>query len=261
MKSKLTCESDTNNHRFFEDSLIFVQNIKEIRSQIKNIKAILQKNNLTVIRGGINSIECKTMINSLIDNRKKLPIIQGRRSKNDLLRESIKYAVGGTYYHPRALEIFYCPLGRNKQHTKVSLKLIKVRNIFYGQDENFASKANGEYFTLPRVHRYPRGGGFMAPHVDIEAPNATKDIEDSPYYVVSLCLSKHGEDYEQGGGYIVRDSKIYNFDKYTLPGDIVIYTRKTCHGVLEVDPERVLVWEKKGGRSYMFVMPSKGTGE
>ena len=50
-------------------------------------------------------------------------------------------------------------------------------------------------------------------------------------------MTKKGEDYKTGGGYIINKKETILLDDFTRVGDVVIYSAKTLHGVLDIDPE------------------------
>ena len=185
------------------------------------------------------------------------PVNQKVRTLRELLEPSRKQSVGGSmyssYYTPRVMDIFYLPNINSRWWTELSTQLIRFRNKLLGLDDDFAINSTGDFFTVPRIHRYPQGGGFLAPHFDRQAPKATKDLGGSAYYQVSLALTSYGKDYKSGGGYVVLEDKLINFDKYSQSGDIVIYDGKTLHGVMEVDPLQQFSFNNEGARSSLFV--------
>ena len=49
-------------------------------------------------------------------------------------------------------------------------------------------------------------------------------------------MSKYGEDYHQGGGFIVVDGKVAPYEQFCEPGDVVTYNGQSIHGVADIDP-------------------------
>ena len=49
-------------------------------------------------------------------------------------------------------------------------------------------------------------------------------------------MTKKGKDYKSGGGFVVKDNKIIDYENIAEVGDVVIYNSKTEHGVLDIDP-------------------------
>ena len=111
--------------------------------------------------------EYKSLINS---QKANFPIIQDTRKYDQLFIKSLKRIVGGSIYSgkpvTRAMEIIYLPIEGQNIVDKISSKLIKFRNLFLGLDINFANSSKGDYFTIPKLHRYPKGGGFLSGHED-----------------------------------------------------------------------------------------------
>ena len=93
------------------------------------------------------------------------------------------------------MEIFYLPLIPENSYIQILSRFNEFRNKLYGIPPEIASQSIGEFFTIPRIHHYPKGGGFLAPHVDKVAPQVTFEIAESQYYQMSITMSKYGEDY------------------------------------------------------------------
>jgi len=138
----------------------------------------------------------------------------------------------------RFVRIFYNPIfcddiyGMRAHLTR----LAQFRNWIGGVDPDFAvTGIERGQFTAARLHQYPRGGGFMASHRDhFSLANATDS--GAVYAQPILILSQHGEDFTEGGAYIVLDGERIEYEAYCEPGDVVAYDGRSMHGVADVDP-------------------------
>lgn len=68
-----------------------------------------------------------------------------------------------------------------------------------------------------------------------------------------MTVSNLGEDYELGGGFIKPNDEVILFDKFSNPGDIVIFDAACIYGVEPVDPLEVFTFNDNLGRSALFV--------
>ena len=50
-------------------------------------------------------------------------------------------------------------------------------------------------------------------------------------------MTEKGKDYKFGGGFVLNNGNVINVDDYTKIGDVVLYSSKTVHGVLDIDPK------------------------
>jgi hypothetical protein len=146
--------------------------------------------------------------------------------------------------NPRFFRIFYNPLWSNDIYKgkNILLKLNRLQNFFYNLEENYGvvkSKKPTRHglFVASRFQHYPSGGGFLAPHFDLGAIRASKELKLKLHYNLQLVMTKKGKDYKTGGGYIINKKETILLDDFTKVGDVVIYSAKTLHGVLDIDPE------------------------
>ena len=61
-------------------------------------------------------------------------------------------------------------------------------------------------------------------------------------------MTEKGKDFKSGGGFVVNNGKIINVDNFTKKGDVVLYSSKTLHGVLDIDPESFPDLSSSNGR-------------
>ncbi len=94
-----------------------------------------------------------------------------------------------------------------------------------------------------QVIHYPRGAGVCAEHAD---PYKTQR------FVISVFLSKRGEEYHHGGFY-VRDENNNKLDveSHVDLGDMFFCYATIRHGVELIDPEAKPDWSGKTGRWYI----------
>ncbi len=92
------------------------------------------------------------------------------------------------------------------------------------------------------LHNYPRGGGYMAEHIDPLGVHARIQT--------IVQASEYGHDFDSGGLFARADpgaEKIY-FDPISNPGDLLVLSPGIPHGVDPIDPEVEYDWRVNRGR-------------
>ena len=215
----------------------------------KKIIKSLNKSKYVILRGLFNKPEITKVLNNIKKNFKH---------KNDRIRPKGKYNLIKSNYQrfmfgmtgglnkttPRYHRVFYNPLWSRDIYDgrKILLILNKIRNYFYNLEDDYGEARIKQptrhgLFVAARFQHYPIGGGFLAPHIDDGAIRASKELKLNLHYNLLLVMSQKGKDYKTGGGFVVSKNKIINIDDYTLIGDVVIYSAKTKHGVLDIDSD------------------------
>lgn len=92
------------------------------------------------------------------------------------------------------------------------------------------------------AHQYPRGGGYLAEHVD--PANRFAMLQ------TIIQASTVGDDFRSGGLYLreSEDSEPIWVDPHTEPGDLMVLTPDARHGVAPVDADTDLTWSLDDGR-------------
>lgn len=169
--------------------------------------------------------------------------------KYDLIKENYQRFMFGMTggikkTNPRYFRVFYNPLWSKDIYSarNLFLKLNKLQNYFYGLEENYGNEKSKKptrhgLFVASRFQHYPSGGGFLAPHIDDGAIRASKELKLKLHYNFLLVMTEKGKDFKSGGGFVVNNGKIVNVDNFTKKGDVVLYSSKTHHGVMDIDPE------------------------
>lgn len=237
------------------DNILVQTDALDNSSMIKRCQEILRKYDVLCIRGLVKYKVADEIIEKIYEFKDAAPLNNGFRNEEDFQKISQKCVVGGNIYdgsyNPRAQRIIYIPTNTDP-FASIFETQVKCRNLLYGYDADFTIKPNKDYFSASRVHHYPQGGGFLFPHQDRSATVVSSNNPDE-YFQVSCTLSKKGTDYKHGGGYIVYNDEIFNFDDFTEKGDIVVYNGHTLHGVQEIDPLEVFDFNKSNGRLASFV--------
>jgi hypothetical protein len=131
------------------------------------------------------------------------------------------------------------------------------RDLFDGFKEIFEMKnwlvglpADGHYDSTPSSgvisrlvsHQYPRGGGYLAPHVDPASPFARIQT--------IIQASEYGKDFSVGGLWIQPPAlqQPLMIDCLTQLGDLVVASPAVPHGVAPIDPDFPLDWDRTDGR-------------
>lgn len=92
------------------------------------------------------------------------------------------------------------------------------------------------------LQNYPRGGGYLAEHVD----------PDSRFALIQTLVqgTEYDQDFHSGGLFArahLEGEKVY-LDPHTRPGDLMILSPAVPHGVDPVDPEEVYDWRTNAGK-------------
>lgn len=224
-----------------EEATVFGTEVND--EMLRNINSSLQKNGFARV-SGLFSVEevrlARERIYSDFDHKNDQK--HDPKDANLLLSNFQKLVVGGTRGAngvPRFLRMFYLPLMDNDIYGMHDIfrRLVKFRNRLYGLIEDFTcSGIEDGMWSACRLNHYPRGGGFMATHVDIGTANVAKDAGLENYLQVILIMSKKGIDFKSGGAYIdLNDGERYFYEDQCDLGDVVIYDGRIKHGVEEID--------------------------
>lgn len=173
-----------------------------------------------------------------------------------------KYAIGshiglGDPYAQNLQSSYFDYRDRNyPQLGELFAQLLAIRNhLMRLPKANFGEEAEQDRFwNACRIHHYPRGGGFMAKHCDTYFPTIIKEQMGKPFYQVSALLSRKGEHFATGGGFVVdRQGKKIDLETEAGFGTMVIFDGKTPHGVDDVDPDQIINFDRSDGRLAAFV--------
>ena len=134
--------------------------------------------------------------------------------------------------------------------------MIRLRNYMSDMKFDFGENPNmDKFWNASRIHHYPSGGGFMSRHHDSYFPKVMND-KKIPFLQLILLLSKKGEDFSSGGGYIIprgERSELINLeDKYNF-GDIIVFDGTIEHGVETIDSHLIPDYNSINGRLSFLV--------
>lgn len=163
-----------------------------------------------------------------------------------VMRNYQKISVGGASrnwsYRPRFVRVIYNPLWEDDVYGMhgVFRRIAQLRNVLQDKPLDYAiDKVEDNLWTAARIHHYPRGGGFLVGHVDNVNPKVVGDMGHKQYHQLLCLMTKRGEDFEEGGGFIEIDGERLIFEDHCELGDIMIYNGLIHHGVAEVDPHEL----------------------
>ena len=91
------------------------------------------------------------------------------------------------------------------------------------------------------IQYYPRGGGALKLHAD--------PVDHHQLVVPSMCLSKKGDDFGEGGVYIepTPGQRIMVEDVLDW-GDVIYFNAQCPHGIEPIDPNEPIDWLSFRGR-------------
>lgn len=123
-------------------------------------------------------------------------------------------------------------------------EVFELKNFLAGEpsDSYLNTVPSDEVISRVVSHQYPRGGGYLAEHVDPTSRFAKLQT--------IIQASTLGKDFESGGLYFRTDDRADPIwvDQYSEPGDLMVLSPDVRHGVGPVDPEAELDWSDEGGR-------------
>jgi hypothetical protein len=140
------------------------------------------------------------------------------------LQKVVVGGINGVNNCARLLRMFYLPLTSADpfQSHHIFRRLARFRNLLYGEHPDFAidHDENG-LWTASRIQHYPRGGGFMAEHIDFGTAAAAANAGFERYAQVILLISQKGLDFHSGGAFIKRNDEQLPFDFNSINGRLV----------------------------------------
>jgi len=178
----------------------------------------------------------------------------------ELMDNFQKLSIGGApqsgVYRPRFFRTLYNPVWAEDVYglRDVFRQAARMRNVLYGLPVGFAvDDVEDGWWTAARVHHYPAGGGFLVSHCDTVVPRVHHENGLGMYYQPIVVLSRKGEHFTEGGGFVERDGERLYYEAACELGDIAIYDGRTRHGVDDVDPRAVYRPDSMAGRIAGFV--------
>lgn len=128
-------------------------------------------------------------------------------------------------------------------------EIFHLMNFLGGFEKNAFLKNIPSQGQIARViiHNYPKGGGYLAEHIDPVAKFAL--------IATLVVASKEGLDYKEGGLYVreSKDSEPFYLDSFTEIGDLMVFSPGIDHGVDCIDPSDSYNWRTNNGR--WIIMP------
>ena len=205
---------------------------------------VMEKRSFVCLRGLITPGDVYSGLKNLkskfsAENDKKRAPGDYDAVKSNYQRLCIGMTGGILSTNPRFFRVFYNPLWDKDTFGMHAIfrMMIRVRNRLMGLPETFAmDKPERNLWSACRVQHYPKGGGFLIPHSDINANKAVNDAGIERNANIVLIMTKRGIDFTEGGGFVEIDGeKVFYEDEYNV-GDLVIYDDRNIHGVSDIDP-------------------------
>lgn len=157
------------------------------------------------------------------------------RVNNEYEKSYVKAKMHSYYFHR---------WNANKEFFGQFKEIFKVKNFLIGQPEDAYYDNIPSQGIISRIvcHQYPRGGGYLAEHLDPVNPFAKIQT--------IIQASDYGLEFEKGGLYVreTPQSEMIFIDPLAPLGDLVVASPNIRHGVAPVDPQRELDWNAEDGR-------------
>lgn len=165
-------------------------------------------------------------------------------------------AVTPGYSIPRFLRMLFNPIFADDIYDMRDffVTLARFRNLLYELPGDFAVFGTEQgLWTASRLHQYPRGGGFMAAHIDDVTKRVARNAGFKNYFQVYLVMSKKGVDFRDGGAFIDHNGMGIEYEAGCEIGDVMVYDGRSRHGVADIDPLEPLDLARFSGRVVAMV--------
>ena len=231
---------------------------------IEKIKVELKNKGFSIIETGLTDLISKARMDYLgAFNQLTLHSPREPFTPHDLLQApwrklaiGSRNGIGEPYAQFLQTTYFHEQCQKYSHLQQLFLNMIQLRNNFLQLPHDFGSCPERDLFwNACRVHHYPSGGGFMMAHKDTHFPKAL-ELTGFPFLQIMVPLSKKGEDFTTGGGFIVgRDTGQKHFFETNMSlGGIVLFDgSQVIHGVDDVDSDKIVNFQSESGRLAAFV--------
>ncbi len=223
-----------------DDKFIATMRENILQGDIYIIKNFIEKKILQKIRNYLINIGSSSLPNYY-------PLLEGCPNFHRLNHADERAYVKGTFYQfsflPWNQDMFgLFDLFKEICYLKNRLGEIESRDRF------LSATPDDDCVMRIVCQNYPAGGGSLNPHSD--------PIDYHQITVPILTMSKKGEDFRQGGAYVVRPNKEkVILDDIVEWGDVTYTNAQVIHGVEPIDPDEELDWLSFRGRwMFLFVI-------
>ena len=244
----------------FEENVFVVDSPS--KTPVNQLNKVMERDTFACIRGVISKEETEEALKTLAVRFSRSNDSPSLGERPEQVRTNFqKLIVGGesrtrSNDDARLFRVLYNPIWEEDIYglRDIFIRLAKVRNVIAGLPESFAIdriEPNG-LWTASRIHQYPTGGGFFRRHTDY-AVNDVANEAGTKFYQLLLLMTRKGEHFETGGGFVDLGDERICLEDHFEPGDILIYDGRSSHGVEDIDAHLPLDLDKFTGRVSAFV--------
>jgi hypothetical protein len=221
-------------------------------SMVEALRANLERGGATVLRGVCTADEAmdirhELLARSRVPGEDRIDVTLGAPNFHRVDDEAVRARLNRDHLYIRHYGLPWNARPDQSVFDRVGLSLVGLRNrLFHMDPVAFVREPYAPYYAHWTVLHYPPGGAFLMEHSDRLEPNAQAEC--------LLTLSRHGEDFHEGGLYVVDDrgERVW-LDPVLEPGDLVVFRQDIPHGVAPVDPADAVDWNHDGGRWSMII--------
>ena len=226
----------------------------------KRIVSEVQEHHFVILRGLLDANVVRGGAQALRENfdLKSDHPSQGIRP-DQIMQNFQKWSIGVTSprsYCARLFRSFYNPFWcEDVYHLHSQFEIMsEVRNVLCDMPEGYGREMEPDgLYTAVRIQQYPLGGGFMGAHTDHVGASNLPGSENSRFIQMLMPLTKKGDDFQSGGGFVKSGSEMRIIDDLCEIGDMVVYDASTSHGVIDIDPDVDFQPNEINGRLAGFV--------
>jgi hypothetical protein len=150
----------------------------------------------------------------------------------------------GSWVKARMHSFYFHRFNRRERLFDQFREIFDLKNYLAGEEPGTYLETIPSDEIISRVvsHQYPRGGGYLAEHVDPTSRFAKLQT--------IIQASTPGSDFHDGGLYLRPEDggDAVMVDPHSAPGDLMVLSPDVQHGVAPVDPDAELDWADEGGR-------------
>jgi hypothetical protein len=133
--------------------------------------------------------------------------------------------------------------------------LFEMKNLLGGlpRDSFLARQGNDGVVSRLSFQFYPSGTGHLNTHRD--------PVGSHQLVVPTVCLSKKGTDFSEGGAYAIDETGVqHDLDSELNVGDVQFFNASMRHGVELIDPSQPSRWLDFRGRWVLLIATNKVAG-
>jgi len=231
----------------------YSENLLSDEKKIAEIRSNIQQGDIYIVKNVVDKAFLKQIRNYLIQiGKNSLPnyrtILPGCPNFHRMNDEDDRAYVKGCFH-----QFVFFPWNQDVFHLFEKFRFVYyLKNLLSGLRSDIFLSREPEEDCIARLafQYYPKNKGYLNAHAD--------PVDYHQLTVPTMMLSKKGEDFLEGGAYVMstKKNKIY-VDDFLDWGDVVYFNASVIHGVDPVDPGVEENWLSFEGRWILLFAVNK----